>query len=140
VGASCFDHLNEMQVPVAAMDARMTSTATDRSGQLGFKNKRSEWWWGMREALDPETGDNLALPNDSELRADLCAPTWKPTPQGVQVEPKEDIEERLHRSVDRGDAVVMALPQMISPAAARAAKRANRPQRANSKFNPHRRR
>ena len=111
VGSSCYDQLDEMNVTVAGMDARHSSEARDRAGQLGFYNKRAEWWWGMREALDPETGDDLALPPDSELKADLSAPRWQPCTKGIKVEPKEDIEDRLGRSVDKGDAVVMALPQ-----------------------------
>lgn len=109
VGAACIEHLDAMGAATVAMDARHKSEARDKSGKLGFVNKRSEWWWAFREALDPETGDDLALPPDSELRADLSAPRWKPTPRGIQVELKEDIETRLGRSVDKGDAVVMAL-------------------------------
>lgn len=138
VGASCFDHLNELGVPCAAMDARRATNERDRSGKLGFFNLRAEWWWGMREALDPETGDDLALPPIHELRADLCAPNWNPVPKGIKVEPKEDIEERLGRSVDMGDACVMALPQMVDPLEDGRRKRAGRPTQANNSYSPHR--
>lgn len=114
VGVACLEHLVEMGVPCKAMDAREKTTDQDRAGVLGFYNRRAQWWWQMREALDPEKGDNLALPPDSELRADLAAPRWTPSPSGVKVEPKEDIEERLGRSVDKGDAVVMALPDLVA--------------------------
>lgn len=89
------------------------STATDRSGQLKFANKRAEAWWRFREALDPDQdgGSIIALPPDPELRADLAAPTWSLTPRGVQLESKDDIRKRLGRSPGRGDAVVMALSE-----------------------------
>jgi hypothetical protein len=120
------------------MDARHTSTAKDRAGVLGFANKRAEWWWGMREALDPEKGDNLALPPLPELRADLCAPHWEPCPKGIKIELKEDVEDRLQRTVDIGDACVMALPQMVDPLKEARKKRAGRPTRAHSGYSPHR--
>jgi hypothetical protein len=39
----------------------------------------------LREALDPDQPDGsaIALPPDPELRADLCAPTWKLTARGI---------------------------------------------------------
>ena len=40
--------------------------------------------------------------------ADLTAPSFTVTPNGVEVESKEDVCDRLGRSTDRGDAVVMA--------------------------------
>nr|MDJ0896927.1 terminase [Alphaproteobacteria bacterium] len=136
VGASCYDQLDEMNVTCAPMIASAKSHAKDRSGALGFVNRRAEWWWGMREALDPETGDDLALPPDSELKADLTAPTWQPTLQGIKVEAKEDIEDRLGRSVDKGDAVVMALPQEKPKASV--ARQQRRPTKQNSGYSPHR--
>lgn len=80
----------------------------DRSGMMTFYNVRSEAWWNMREALDPSNGYDVALPPDPQLRGDLTAPTWKPTPRGILVEAKENVETRLQRSTDRGDAAVMA--------------------------------
>jgi len=70
----------------------------------------------MREALDPINGDDMALPPDSQLMSDLVAPMWRLTPQGVQIESKEDIKKRLGRSPDKGDAVVIALYGLTNPA------------------------
>ncbi len=109
VGASAYDHLDGLRVNVQASNASEASLATDRSGKLGFVNKRAEWWWKMREALDPHYGDNLALPPDRELLVDLCTPKWKVSTRGIQVEAKEDIVKRLGRSPDRGDSAVLAL-------------------------------
>lgn len=71
-------------------------------------NSRAEWYWSLREALDPGSGQDLALPPDPELRADLCAPTWRLTARGIQVEGKDDISTRLGRSPDKGDSLVYA--------------------------------
>jgi hypothetical protein len=81
-----------------------------------FVNRRAEWWWKLREALDPATGEDLALPPDQGLLADLCAPRWKLSARGVQVESKEDIIKRLGRSPDRGDSAAYALARDSGPA------------------------
>lgn len=136
IGAACYEHLDQIGLVVAPMDARAASTGTDRSGQLRMFNKRSEWWWAMREALDPKGGDNISLPPDEELKADLCAPKWKLTRTGIQVEPKEDIEDRLGRTVDKGDAVVMALPQEMPPLKDRSSVMST--PEAETEYDPHR--
>jgi hypothetical protein len=84
------------------------SEKTDRSGKLKMRNKRAEGYWGMREALDPVHGDDLALPPDPELKSDLCAPRWKLTAAGIQIESKDEIAARIGRSTDKGDDVVLA--------------------------------
>jgi hypothetical protein len=66
------------------------------------------WWWRLREALDPTSGQDLCLPPDPELRVDLCAPTWHLTARGIQVESKDEIIARLGRSPDKGDSLVYA--------------------------------
>lgn len=109
VGSSVYDMLKGYGFSVAAMSGAERSEATDKSGQLSFRNKRAEWWWKMREALDPDSGEALALPPDRGLLADLCAPKWKLSASGIQVESKDDIIKRLGRSPDRGDSAVYAL-------------------------------
>jgi hypothetical protein len=91
------------------MNGAEKSEKRDKSGKLGFVNQRAEWYWTAREALDPASGQDLALPPDDELRADLCAARWKPTPRGIQIEAKDEIIKRIGRSPDAGDAVVNAL-------------------------------
>jgi hypothetical protein len=78
--------------------------------QLGFTNLRSEAYWRLREALDPsqDGGSPIALPNDPEMLSDLTAPKFEITARGIKVEPKEKVVEKLGRSPDRGDTVVMA--------------------------------
>jgi len=119
VGTSVYDTLKQRGLKAVAMNGSERSEATDKTGQLTFRNKRAEWWWKMREALDPHDGDDLALPPDRGLLADLCAPRWKVSAQGIQVESKEDIIKRIGRSPDRGDSAVYALNITIPPKGAR---------------------
>lgn len=113
VGASVFDHLRGNGIRCVPINSAERSTATERSGRLGFVNQRAELWWRMREALDPDYGESLMLPPDRELRADLCAPRWRLTARGIQVEEKDEIIRRLGRSTDKGDSAVYALPSHV---------------------------
>lgn len=102
---------------------------------LGFANQRALAWWRMREALDPdrEGGSHIKLPPDPELRSDLTSPVYKVGPNGIQIEPKEDLRKRLGRSPDKGDAVVMAWASqdVLVRKAQRRAIGADRPKFAN---------
>jgi hypothetical protein len=108
IGASAFDIGCIRGLRMVPVNFAEGSDATDRSGTLRFVNKRAECWWSMREALDPASGRNLALPPDPELEADLCAPRWVPQSNGLKIEAKEDIKKRIGRSPDCGDAAVLA--------------------------------
>jgi len=108
IGAAVFDTMKDLDFDVVAVNYARGSGATDRTGRLTLKNVRAEAYWKMREDLDPENGQGLALPPDDELTADLVAPTWAMTPSGILVERKAEVRKRLGRSPDKGDAVVLA--------------------------------
>jgi len=118
VGTSPVDIGKMMGMDIVPMVMSEKSTKKDRSGKLGFANRRAEWWWGMREALDPALGEDIALPPDPGLTADLTAPLWSLTARGILVEPKEHVKERLGRSPDKGDAAVLswASPHLVAAA------------------------
>lgn len=108
-GQSPYDHLKPAGVPIEPMVPSEKSYGRTRDGSLGFLNMRAEWWWRFREALDPENGDDVALPPDPQLAADLSAPRWELMAGGkVKIESKPDLIARLGRSPDRGDAAVLA--------------------------------
>ncbi|MDP2618612.1 MAG: terminase family protein [Hyphomicrobiales bacterium] len=108
-GGEAYGHLDGQGVNVVAMHGGKPTDARDISGKIGFVNRRALWYWRMREALDPMAEHPISLPPDQTLKADLCAPRWKMTPRGIQVESKPDIIKRLGRSPDYGDAAVYAL-------------------------------
>lgn len=107
IGASAYDIAVEKGLNVTPVNFSAGSSAKDRSGQLAFINKRAECWWAVREALDPIEGFDVALPPDPELLGDLCAPRWTMQTNGIKIEEKEKIKDRLGRSPDKGDAVAM---------------------------------
>lgn len=109
IGSSVYDHLKVMYENVRPFNGAEGSEYRDRSGKLKMRNKRAEMYWRMRDALDPENGDDIALPPDTELLADLCSARYEVSSAGVKVEDKEEIKERIGRSPDVGEAVMMAL-------------------------------
>jgi len=110
VGTSVVDTLRENEIQCEPMTGSESSNAVrDRTGTFRYRNKRAMWHWQFREVLDPASGNNIALPPDNKLKADLCAPTFEIHEGNVlQVEGKKHIIKRLGRSTDRGDAVIYA--------------------------------
>jgi hypothetical protein len=109
IGAGVYDRLQEQHLPVRPFNAGERTDIVDASGELGFVNKRSAAWWGLRTLLDPANSQNLELPPDDRLTGDLTAPKWRMKSGGkIAVESKDDIRKRISRSTDDGDAVVQA--------------------------------
>jgi hypothetical protein len=109
VGASPYDVLVDTNQPVYGVNVSERATSLDKSGRLSFFNLRSQLWWQMREALDPEADNGIALPPDKDLLAELCAPRWEISGMTIKVESRDDIVKRVGRSPDRASALVLAL-------------------------------
>ena len=110
VGLGVLHRLREEGVPALAFGAGERCDLRDRSGELGFANWRASGWWTLREALEPGAGIGLALPEDDELTGELTAPSYRVNSTGrIQIEEKEALRGRLHRSTDSADALIHAL-------------------------------
>lgn len=76
-----------------------------------FGNLKSEMWWTTRDAL---RDNQLFLPKNEELKADLVAPHFNLNSDGsILVEPKKETKKRIGRSPDMGDAVVLACAKVV---------------------------
>lgn len=113
-GGDALAHLTKNNVDAVGYMGVVPSFRRTKDNQLRFCNVRTEAYWRLREALDPDQrqGSTIQLPEDKELLADLTAPTFT-TKSGkggmvIHLEPKEQLVKRLGRSPDKGDAVVMA--------------------------------
>ncbi len=84
-----------------------TSTFMDKSGRIKMRNKRTEAYWRLREALDPANKEPLALPPGHNLKVELCAADWHIYTSGAGLEEKEDIIKKIGHSPDEADAVAM---------------------------------
>lgn len=109
VGTSPYDMLKTLHgSQTHPMNGAESTEARDKSGVLSFFNARAQWYWQFREALDPASGQDICLPPSRTLYVDLCAPRWKLTARGIQIESKDDIIKRINRSPDEGDSCVYA--------------------------------
>ena len=108
IGSSAYDSLRPMYKRVVAVNAASGSEYRDKSKKLKMRNMRAEYYWRMRDALDPSGGQDLALPPGNEIIADLCSARYQLTTAGVLVEDKEEIKKRLGRSPDKGESILLA--------------------------------
>lgn len=107
IGSSGYDHLKTMYKNVNPFNPAEASEYRDKSRKLKMRNKRAEMYWRMRDALDPVDGDDIALPPNTELLADLCSAKYEVSSAGVKVEDKAEIKKRIGRSPDEGEAIMM---------------------------------
>jgi len=102
----------------AGSDYIVYTKGDDPKPLFGMRNLRAEYHWRMREALDPEHGNDIALPPGNDIVADLCAARYKllagskTSPPKIQIESKDDIKSRIGRSPDEGEAIMMANLEM----------------------------
>jgi hypothetical protein len=109
-GGSTYERLKENDVEVTGFKGADKSVKRTEDKKLGFFNRRTEIMWKFREALDPDQvhGSPIMLPDDPILLAELTAATFQITPNGIKLEPAEDVAERLGHSPDRAVAVALA--------------------------------
>jgi len=109
IGSSCYDIFDsDTNMTTIAVNFTEGTNATDVTGLLKMRNVRAEAYWTLREALDPESGLQIALPPDEELIEDLAAPRWKRTTTGLLLEDKDQIRSRIGRSPGKGDAIAIS--------------------------------
>lgn len=102
------DHLRSNGVEAHAIVFSHKSLRRDKSQKFKFKNKRTEMYWLFAEALDPESGEDIRLPNDAKLKEQLIAGRYEVKNGVIVMEEKADIIERTGSSPDDADAVVIA--------------------------------
>lgn len=108
-GASVYDHLKILDnTDTFPVNVGSGCSDLDKTGRYQFSNLRSALIWKFREALDPASGENIALPPDTQLRNDLKSPKYKIVSGKIKIESKDEIKARIGRSPDRGDAVLLA--------------------------------
>jgi len=107
IGAGVVDRLLEQKV-----DARGVNVGEAASDSEHFSNLRAELYWNLRERF--ESGAIDIDPHDEELASELVSIKWKPDSRGrVQIEKKEDMKERIGRSPDRAEALMLAFAEPV---------------------------
>ena len=104
IGAGVYDRLKEQGLPAVEMRGGMAARDTEQ-----FANSRAEWYWGLRERLDPTQGEQAALPKDDTLLGQLAGLKVQYTSRGqVKIESKDDMRRRGMPSPDEADAIMYA--------------------------------
>lgn len=106
-GASAIDSL--AQGGYAPHEINFSGKAIDPR----YFNKRAEMWFKMAEWVKGRG----ALPDDSDLKRELTAPTYTFHKGQFRIEEKDQIKSRLKFSPDKADALVLtfALPDVPAP-------------------------
>ncbi len=106
LGAGVYDLLKAQGLPVVEIHSGVAAKDPEQ-----FLNRRAEWYWGLRERLDPALNATpMALPPDEDLLAQMTSLHYKFTARGqVQIESKEDLRKHGLPSPDCADAVCYAL-------------------------------
>lgn len=108
-GNGPLEHLQNNGVNAHAVIYSMATPQRTRDRKYGFANMRAKMIWRLREALDPDNGDDIALPPGRRVVAELAAPRFKIVNRDqILIEPKEDIKKRIGRSPAILDSIVMA--------------------------------
>ena len=130
MGVGVIDELKKHRsagIVVNEVNVSSKSEILDPKGNRVYGNLRAEMWWSLRTALDPKGDILLALPPTAKgLVADLAAPKYDMRSGPIQIELKEHTKERLGRSPDEGDAVMLTFaplmkkpsPRLVMPRAA----------------------
>lgn len=105
VGGGVYDRLRELGYDVVGINSALPAS------NKRYLNRRAQMWWEMAEWVK-ERG---CLPSKAEqLKTDLCAPTWWITPAGkIQVEGKDELEDRGFESPDEGDGLALTFAQDV---------------------------
>lgn len=114
IGVGVYNRLREQNMKLAmpfVASHKPPPRLRDSSGEMEYKNMRAAMWFEGRDMLDPDNHMDIAIPRDAKLTGELTRTRQKPIlSKGVlQVESKQDIRNRIKRSTDKADSVLMAL-------------------------------
>lgn len=104
VGAGVVDRLHEQKYRAQPVNFAWTLNSKR------YLNTRADCFWRVREALNPETENPLAIPEKfSKLATELMAIEHSYTSTGqIQIETKANIKKKLGHSPDQADALALS--------------------------------
>lgn len=83
--------------------------AANRPSKSEFANTRAEYWWMARTLSESGAWNLSTMENRDNTVAQLTNPRWLVNPGGkIIIEKKDDIRERLGRSPDNAEALILA--------------------------------
>jgi len=111
MGAGVIDRLRQLHYTVTEINFAGQAMDSDR-----YANRRAEMYFKCKEWL--ESGG--AIPNEPTLKAELSVVEYKFTPSGkIQLEPKDRIKEKIGKSPDLADSLVLTFAAPLNVAGMR---------------------
>jgi len=105
-GEGVIDRLRQLGYPVVEVNFGGKPT------NPRYSNKRSEMWDGVRQWIQ----DGGSLPNITDLKTDLCTPTYSfDSANRMLLESKDKIRDRGLRSPDLGDSLALTFAFPVAP-------------------------
>lgn len=99
IGAGVFDRMREKGRSAVGVNVGLPAYERER-----FRNLRAELYWKMREKF---MDDDISIPNDPELIAQLANIKQHYTSRGIEIESKDEAIKRGVRSPDGADALAL---------------------------------
>lgn len=110
LGAGVYDRLKENGYGRVVRPVNFGDSAIQKDK---YMNKRAECWGEMRNWFEE---DDVFIPNDDALHADLTSPGYGYDSRGrVKLESKDDMRKRGAKSPDGGDVLSMTFAEPVSP-------------------------
>jgi phage terminase large subunit len=101
MGSGVVDRLRELDLPARGINVGESAALKD-----GFMNLRAELWWTAREWLDEKSC--AIKPGQDKLQRELVIPKYTyRSDRKLQVESKEDMKKRGHKSPNHADAFIL---------------------------------
>lgn len=126
VGGGVVDELLELKVEHVEGLMNGSSPRADETG-VRFANLRAQMWYNLAELF--RKGEIYIPPHMTELMAELSSIRYSYTRQGLTVESKKEIKDRLHKSPDRADSLMFSFADFVSYATKQTATGARRRKR-----------
>jgi hypothetical protein len=108
-GAGVYSRLLELGYANKVFSCKFSESAvglSDVTGVYKFQNMRAYLFWAVRDWLNPAFNSKACLPPIPQLTQELVEIRYTIMSNGaIQIEPKDDIKQRLGRSPDYSDAL-----------------------------------
>lgn len=113
-GAGVYSRLDELGYTNQIFSCKWSNKAEDKhgkklkdyTGEYEFRNMRAYCFWAVRDWLNPKHENYPMLPPDDEFMEEASDILWSFMSNGlIEIEKKDDIKERLGRSIDKFDAL-----------------------------------
>lgn len=110
LGAGVFDILRSDNIDGIFEIHNGARAVPDDTG-LTFANFASQLWWHVGELFKK---NDIAIPDDEDLKSQLASRRYKITRQGIAIESKEEYKKRMNgKSPDRADSLIYSFADFV---------------------------